>query len=98
MGQASVQPDVATGPKGPNERYLGHVHYASEVKDGKQTVSVRVKDERSPHHRKILSAASVHGEITLSQGLNVSFLIGTKDWKQGEQSSVVHTAVDVKLR
>lgn len=56
---------------------------------------VRVKDSQSPYNGHKLTVASVHGDITLAQGLNVSFLIGSIDDKQGQSAL---RAVDVRLQ
>lgn len=97
MSEASAEPTAVLPPKGWDQRHLGHVCYASPVQEGgNQTVKVRVTDEKSSHKGKVFIVASVHGEMTLRKGLNVSFAIGTMDQEPGKPS--VHVAVDVKLR
>ena len=54
---------------------------------------VRVKDASSPYNGRKLTVASVHGDITLARGLNVSYLIGSVDGQSGTELR----AVDVRL-
>lgn len=54
---------------------------------------VRIKDPTSDYDGKKLIVASVHDEITLAKGLNVSFIIGTIDGREAKEKR----AVDVRL-
>lgn len=54
--------------------------------------TVRVKDPESPHNGKKFPVVSTREGITLAQGLNVNFVIGSVD---GENGQKVMKAVDV---
>lgn len=92
MVKDSSQGGARKGLKGPNERHYGFVSFVSE--DNKR-VRVRVKDQESPHNGKVLTVTSVHDNIVLAQGLNVSFLIGNFD--NESKQPLIHRAVDVQL-
>ncbi len=56
---------------------------------------VRVKDTTSTYDGRKFIVASVHENIALARGLNVTFLIGTVDDENGTK---VERAVDVRLQ
>jgi len=68
------------------ERVVGYV-VGSDISQGREVWKVKSEDGNK------FKVASVHGDIALAPGLNVSFMIGT--FKEGEQS--VRKAVDVRL-
>lgn len=57
---------------------------------------VRVRDDTSAYNGKKLIVASVHDNIQLAQGLNVTFLIGTIDGEQGQELRAVDVQLQVK--
>jgi hypothetical protein len=59
-----------------------------------KSATVRVKDQDSPFDGQKFVVASTHDNITLAQGLNVNFLIGTVD---GQSQEKIPRAVDVSL-
>lgn len=62
---------------------------------GKLVWKVRAKDPGSGHDGEKFVVASTHDGMTLAQGLNVNFLLGTVDDPDGRK---VVRAVDVRLQ
>lgn len=73
------------------ERVKGYV-LGKDNADGVQTWKVRVTDESSPFVGEKLFVASVHGDVSLAQGLEVTFLIGAF---AGRNKETYHKALDV---
>jgi hypothetical protein len=73
------------------ERVKGYV-LGKDNADGIQTWKVRVTDESSPFVGEKLFVASVHGDVSLAQGLEVTFLIGAF---AGRNKETYHKALDV---
>lgn len=77
-----------------NDRHTGYVVGQNKSSRGSDYWVVRVKDPQSPYNGNKFPVASVHDDIELAQGLNVSFTIGSTDGAGGER---VPKAVDVRL-
>jgi hypothetical protein len=77
------------------KRIRGYVIGVDEKKGGIRTWKVRIKDPSHPQNGLKLPVASIRNNIGLARGLNVSFLIGTKDGQEGQK---VPFAVDVTIQ
>lgn len=75
-------------------RLLGYVVGCDLSQNSKTVCKVRVKDPTSPYNGQKFIVASVRGGLELSQGLNVTFVLGTVDDPTGEK---VTRAVDIRL-
>jgi hypothetical protein len=72
-------------------RVKGYV-LGQDYAEGLPTWKVRVTDETSPFVGDKLFVASVHGEVALAQGLEVTFLIGAFT---GRSKETYHKVLDV---
>jgi hypothetical protein len=75
-------------------RIQGYVIAGDLSKQGKTVWKVRVNQPGSIFHKRKIIVASIHGDITLARGLNVSFILGSVNDSQGRP---VLRAVDVNI-
>ena len=67
------------------DTHHGFVVGFSLSQSGKKIWAVRVKDSQSKYNKQKLTVASIHEGLELARGLNVYFVIGTVDDKEGNK-------------
>ena len=73
---------------------IGSRETMSDTEERKVVWRVRVKDRSSCHDGSSLIVASTHDGVSLAQGLNVNFIIGSMDNRNQKKEM---RAVDVRI-